>query len=80
MYVVRKNKGHQEKGEGEYKDSAPCTRCADFMKKLNIKYIIYSNNIGTLTKCKVRDYTTNHISQGTRFINRGMKPRETVNE
>ena len=80
MYVVRKNKGHQEKGEGEYKDSAPCTRCAVFMKKLNIKYIIYSNNIGSLTKCKVRDYTTNHISQGNRFINRGMKPRELISE
>ena len=48
------------------------------MKSLNIKYIIWSNSEGTLTKCRVRDYTTDHISQGNKFIERGMVPREKM--
>jgi len=48
------------------------------MKSLNIKYIIWSNSEGTLTKCRVRDYTTTHVSQGNRFITRGMIHREDV--
>ena len=50
LYVVRKDKYGIN-----YKDSAPCTHCTTIMKKLNIKYIIYSNIWGTLTKCKVKD-------------------------
>ena len=73
LYVVRKDK-HGEK----FKDSAPCSRCSSFMKSLNIKYIIWSNSEGTLTKCRVRDYTTDHVSQGNKFIERGMVPREKV--
>ena len=38
-----------------------------FMKLLNIKNVIYSNSEGTLTKCRVKDYTTSHVSQGNRF-------------
>ena len=48
------------------------------MKSLNIKYIIWSNSEGTLTKCRVRDYTTTHVSQGNRFITRGMTHREDI--
>lgn len=73
LYVVRKDK-HGEK----FKDSAPCTRCCSVMKSLNIKYIIWSNSEGTLTKCRVRDYTTTHISQGNRFLDRGMRHREDI--
>ena len=69
LYVVRKNNNWEEKGESEYKDSAPCARCTHYMKKLKIKYIIYSNNKGTLTKCKVKDYNTEHVSQGNRYLN-----------
>jgi len=76
LYVVRKNKAFnqidKENYKYEYKNSAPCLRCSEFMKKLNIKYIIYGNMIGTLTKCRVRDYNTTHITQGTRFINSRM--------
>ena len=61
-----------------YKDSAPCSRCANIMKILNIKNIIYSNSEGKLIKCRVKDYNTNHISQGNRFLNRGMKHREEI--
>lgn len=48
------------------------------MKSLNIKYIIWSNSEGTLTKCRVRDYTTTHVSQGNRFLDRGMTHREDI--
>jgi hypothetical protein len=48
------------------------------MKILNIKNIIYSNSEGKLIKCRVKDYNTNHISQGNRFLNRGMKHREEI--
>jgi deoxycytidylate deaminase len=70
LYVVRKTVGKPVGQKVNYKDSAPCSRCADVMKKLNIKYIIYSNNIGSLTKCKVRDYMTEHISHGNQSLNK----------
>ena len=50
------------------KNSAPCTRCSELMKQLNIKYLIYSNEEGSLTKCKVKDYNTNHVSSGNKYI------------
>ena len=73
LYVVRKDK-HGEK----FKDSAPCSQCCAVMKSLQIKYIIWSNSQGSLTKCRVRDYETSHVSQGNRFLNRGMIHREEV--
>jgi len=73
LYVVRKSK------QGDtYKDSAPCNSCTNMMKSLNIKSVIYSNEMGTLTKCRVRDYETKHLCQGERFINRGMTHREDM--
>ena len=71
IYVVRKNKGGNQ-----YKDSTPCLNCGNFMKSLNIKNVIYSNASGTLTKCRVRDYTTTYSSHGTRFINSNYINRE----
>ncbi len=73
IYVVRKGLHGNS-----YKDSAPCTRCAKFMKSLNIKNVIYSNSEGSLTKCRVKDYTTTHTSQGNRFLDRGMVHRECI--
>ena len=71
LYVVRLgNNGKQ------FKESAPCSNCSTIMKSLNIKYIIWSNSEGSLTKCRARDYTTNHISQGYKFIYRGMAPHK----
>jgi len=40
------------------------------MKSLQIKNIIWSDENGKLRKCRVKDYETNHISQGNRFLNR----------
>jgi deoxycytidylate deaminase len=65
LYVVRKNSN-----DNGYKDSAPCKRCGDFMKSLQIKNVIWSDGNGNLVKCKVKDYETNHISQGNRFFDR----------
>ena len=48
------------------------------MKSLNIKSVIYSNEMGTLTKCRIKDYETKHLCQGERFINRGMTHREDM--
>ena len=73
LYVVRKDK----QGE-KLKDSAPCSKCSSVMKSLNIKYVIWSNSEGTLSKCRVRDYSTAHVSQGYRFLERGMKHREDM--
>jgi len=77
LYVVRKDKYGIN-----YKHSAPCNHCTNTMKTLNIKYIIYSNISGTLTKCRVKDYNSSHISQGNRFLNRIMakKSRSDKNE
>jgi deoxycytidylate deaminase len=77
LYVVRKKKGYDINNDNIinidiYKDSAPCVKCSEIMKKLGVKYIIYSNINGTLTKCRVRDYITTHISHGTRVINNRM--------
>ena len=63
IYVVRRD----HYGD-RYKDSAPCARCTTFMKSLNIKNIIYSNEYGTLTKCRVRDYETNYNSHGAKYL------------
>jgi deoxycytidylate deaminase len=63
MYVVRRHPSGEK-----YKDSAPCARCTKFMKSLNIKNIIYSNEDGSLTKIRVRDYETNYNSQGTEYL------------
>jgi len=62
IYVVRR--GTQG---NSYKNSAPCIRCAHFMKSVNIKNVIYSNSYGKLTKCKMQHYTTTHTSQGNMF-------------
>ena len=73
IYVMRK-----DKHGNHYKDSTPCANCGNFMKSLNIKNVIYSNASGTLTKCRVRDYTTNYASQGTIFLNHGSVNSEIV--
>jgi hypothetical protein len=46
------------------------------MKSLQIKNIIWSNDKGSLSKCRVDDYETDHESQGNKFIKRGYKNRE----
>ena len=67
LYVVRRN------SEDKMKSSAPCKACAETLKKCNIKYIIYSNDESepeALTKIKVKDFESNHVSLGNRFIHK----------
>lgn len=66
LYVVR-----NDRDGSKLKDSAPCSSCSLIMKSLNIKYVIWSNSEGSLSKCRVRDYYTTHKSQGFKFIERG---------
>jgi|UniRef100_A0A6C0CZI5 hypothetical protein len=40
------------------------------MKSLKIKKVIWSDGKGNMVKCKVKDYETDHISQGNRFLDR----------
>lgn len=54
--------------KGEFKDSAPCVDCTKVLKNLNIKKIIYSNQKGELTSCKMCKYQTNHISTGRKNL------------
>ena len=67
LYVVR-----NDKNGDKLRDSAPCSSCSLIMKSLNIKYVIWSNSDGSLSKCRVRDYYTTHKSQGSKFIERGL--------
>ena len=54
--------------KGEIKDSAPCVDCTHKMKEFNIKKIIYSNNDGDFTTCKVCDYETDHVANGRKHL------------
>lgn len=40
------------------------------MKSLKIKNVIWSDGKGNMVKSKVKDYETDHISQGNRFLER----------
>ena len=39
----------------ELKNSKPCKKCIETMLQCNVKYVIYSENNGTMTKIKVKD-------------------------
>lgn len=44
------------------------------MREIGVKYIIFSNKDGTLTKMKARDFTPSRISLGRQFIQAGFNP------
>ena len=75
LYVVRKSNCGKY-----YKDSAPCERCTLIIKSLNIKNIIFSNENGTLSKYRVKNYYSIHESQGNRYLYRNMKERGEENK
>lgn len=58
LYVIRIN------SEGTLTNSAPCASCAQLIRKVGIKKIVYSNAMGGVTKVKTQCYTTSHISAG----------------
>jgi len=49
------------------RDSAPCADCSQKMKELGIKKVVYTNAEGSLTACKVSEYTTTRRSTGRRL-------------
>ena len=55
-----------QSNDGYLTDTCSCHAEIDVLRKLE------------LTKCRVKDYTTPHTSQGNRFLDRGMINREYV--
>lgn len=49
--------------------SAPCSNCFNMISKLNIKKIVFSTD-DNFVVCKTCDYSTDHVSQGNRFLNK----------
>jgi len=68
LYIVRIS---NEKGKHSYQNSAPCTQCRQLMLKMKIKYMIYSDSLGMLVKCKIRDFHVDHQSSGQSAIVNG---------
>jgi len=48
--------------DGCIRNSAPCMDCATTLKTLNIKKIVYSNEDGMLSACKINNYNTEHVT------------------
>ena len=63
LYVVRTDSNNN------YINSAPCKDCYSIISNLFIKNIIFSSNINEFIKYKTEDYSTEHISNGNRFLN-----------
>ena len=62
LYVVRCN------SKLEYQDSTPCDKCSKLMIELNIKKIVFSISNNEFKSCCPCDLNMNHISAGTKFI------------
>ena len=62
LYIVRLSYN------GTIHDSAPCKDCTKTLQQLGIKRIVYSNNDGDLTSCKMHEYIPKSSSLGRRFI------------
>jgi len=64
LYVVRCN------ANNEYQDSTPCNKCSQLMINLNIKRIVFSISKTEFKCCSPCNLDCNHISAGTKFINK----------
>ena len=49
--------------------SSPCVECYKQMKKFDIKTLVYSESNGKITKTRMRNFISNHISSGSRAFN-----------
>ncbi len=58
IYIIRISNGNN------VMNSAPCFHCTKVLKKFNVKEIIYSNDDGSFDSCKVKNYTTDKITNG----------------
>lgn len=52
LLVVRMGKA------GEFRDSTPCQRCMEAMKKIGIKKVAYSDDTGKIVECRVKNLIT----------------------
>ena len=70
LYVVRTD------ANGNFRNSAPCINCFNMIEKLKIKKIVYSTN-DDFVCCKPCEFTTNHVSQGNRYLENkeNLKPK-----
>ena len=53
---------------GDIHDSAPCSDCHQTLTQLGIKRVVYSNQQGDFTSCKMSEYIPKSLSLGRRFI------------
>ena len=63
MYIVRVSYN------GNIHDSAPCHDCHKILTDMGIKRIVYSNDEGDLTSCKMTEYIPKSLTLGRRYIN-----------
>ena len=65
---------------GSIHDSAPCSDCHKTLTQLGIKRVVYSNEVGDFTSCKMSEYVPKTLSLGRRFIESdfklGKKPKK----
>ena len=64
LWVIRSDQA------GNIKNSAPCSSCTHLIRSVGIKKIVYSNKRGTLTKTKIANYCTQHVSSGFKITSR----------
>ena len=62
LYIARTG------SDSEYKRSDPCKECYKLIKEHEIDKIVFSGDNGEVSVCKVKDYTTNHVTHGNRYI------------
>ena len=67
MYIVRVSYN------GSLHDSAPCHDCHKTLTEIGIKRIVYSNEDGDLTSCKMSEYVPKSLTLGRRYINSDFK-------
>jgi len=67
LYVVRVS------NNGIIHDSAPCSDCHKTLTQLGIKRVVYSNEEGDFTSCKMSEYVPKSLSLGRRFIESDFK-------
>jgi cytidine deaminase len=63
IYNARINKN------GVWKESAPCKQCVSYLRETcKLRYIVYTNKEGTISKQHIRDFHTEHITHGNNII------------
>jgi len=64
LYVVRVGNSYATK------DSAPCSKCAETIKKFGIKKIVYSMGDETYNCVNAKDYEAKSVCSGVRWLSK----------